>query len=112
MRTEREAMGLPPLPTPSLTSGSTPTEVGGAAETANDGVQGGVPEPAGLEEAAAIRTEAEEEEELMWLVWPFQDPTLNMMFDRAFDEFQDSAPTGDDGSAVEQDSSRMIGIVS
>lgn len=34
------------------------------------------------------------------------------MFDRAFDEFQDSAPTGDDDSVVEQDSSRMIGIVS
>lgn len=41
-----------------------------------------------------------------------QDPTLNLMLDRAFDEYRDSAPTGDDGSAVEQDSSRMIGIVS
>lgn len=34
------------------------------------------------------------------------------MFDRAFDEFRDSALTGDDSGAVEQDSSKMIGIVS
>ncbi|CAM9244855.1 unnamed protein product [Ectocarpus sp. 12 AP-2014] len=113
MRSEREAMGLPPLPTSSLPLDSTPTAVAEAGEGVIDDVQSGVPESAGLEEAAAIRTEAQEdEEELLWLVWPFQDPTLNLMFDRAFDEYRDSAPTGDDGSAVEQDSSRMIGIVS
>ncbi|CAM9737612.1 unnamed protein product, partial [Ectocarpus sp. 8 AP-2014] len=113
MRSEREAMGLPPLPTPSLPLDSTLTAVGGAGEGVIDDVQGVVPEPDGLEEAATIRTETQEdEEELLWLVWPFQDPTLNLMFDRAFDEYRDSAPTGDDGSAVEQDSSRMIGIVS
>lgn len=49
-----------------------------------------------------------------------QDPSLNLLFDRAFDEFRDSAPTqgkhgaGDDDDAAvqEEDSSRMIGIVS
>lgn len=46
-----------------------------------------------------------------------QDPTLNLMFDRAFDEFRDSTPTrpgGEDGAgeAAEENCSRMIGVVS
>lgn len=74
MRTEREAMGLPPLPTPLSTLDSTPTAAAaaGAGGAVNDDVQGGVSESAGLEGAAVIRTEVEEAEELLWLVWPFQ----------------------------------------
>ncbi|CAM9524683.1 unnamed protein product [Scytosiphon promiscuus] len=95
MRAEREAMGLPPAPAPVSP---------GAASAAAAGV--------GAEGLRGARAE-EEEEKLMWLVWPFQDPTLNLMFDRAFDEFRDSSPTveGDERS-VEGDSSRLIGIVS
>ncbi|CAM9358336.1 unnamed protein product, partial [Sphacelaria rigidula] len=67
----------------------------------------------GLGAGEGVGAGERERRELMWLVWPFQDPTLNSLFDRAFAEFAEAKSTQQDEAAADAlDSSRMIGIVS
>eukprot|EP00752_Nemacystus_decipiens_P011426 g10147.t1 len=126
MRRERAAMGLPPLPASGAHSSSSAVGLSSAAtmvaeKAATDEREARVPREACRPEGVARGPE----DKLMWLVWPFQDPTLNLLFDRAFDEFRDTtrieetlgAGAGDaagDAAAGEGegDCSRMIGIVS
>lgn len=70
MRREREAMGLPPLPksAPSGAVGSSSAAVTVTETTVTDERGAGVPEKSGFREGAA----AGEEDELMWLIWPYQ----------------------------------------
>ncbi|CAM9783509.1 unnamed protein product [Pylaiella littoralis] len=113
MRREREAMGLPALPTTATSAvGATSVAAVAVAVAGNgDRNEAGI----SFEETLA----GGEVDKLLWLVWPFQDPTLNLLFDRAFDEFRDSPPPRlqrEDGDgardAAEENCSRMIGVVS
>lgn len=76
MRREREAMGLPPLPTSATNSAvgssSAAMTVSETAVTAER--EPGVPEAAEEEEADFREGGAlgGEEDKLMWLAWPFQ----------------------------------------
>lgn len=63
MRREREAMGLPPLPTTAAGDGRS------SAATVTGGIGAGIPEEVDFQEGVAT---GREEDKLMWLAWPFQ----------------------------------------